>query len=66
MIAQLLVASFRNVLFASPIPLNRFRLMKDFCRLNCDSLFLVPTEERAATSITSLTLLSEVLADVSE
>lgn len=65
-IAQLFVASFRSVVFASPIPLNRFLLIKDFCLLCFDSLLLVPTDDSAATSITSLTLFSEVLAEVSE
>ena len=66
-IAQLFVASFLNVDFASPIPLNRFFLMNDLDLFKSLLLwFLVPTELRAATSTTSLTLDSEVLAEVSE
>lgn len=66
-IAQLFVASVFNVDLASPIPLNRFRLIKDLDLFKSPLFWLlVPTEERAATSKTSLTLLSEVLAEVSE
>lgn len=66
--AQLFAASFLNCTWASPIPLNLLRLIKDLWRRNVGLSFglLFPAEDKAATSNTSVTLRCEVFAEVSE
>lgn len=80
MTTQLLAASLRSCAFASLSPLKRLRRMNDRCRPKllapspAEALAAagaapvpdVPAEDSAATSITSLTLRWDVLAEVSE
>lgn len=80
-IAQLLAASLRSWALASFSPLKRFRLMNDLWRpkppvgasplgvlpaLALAPVPVVPADDSAATSMTSLTLRWDVLEEVSE